>query len=177
MSPRHRLLARLLHLANAKPPEPREVLYALKDRLLTRHAVFVGHCWQELTYPCWDGPCGRCGGTGIYRQRWVLLEAWRWGRWSFHRPVASMEERPGTQVPMIQGRITHQDYGPWSWEACAWLYLLCGEWRAMERLLVHHSWRTPGVWPPMHGVCWGIARWRQGRAWWTGNAKDDGIPF
>ena len=148
MTPLARLRCWLLHLANADPPMSREPFYRLKDRLCRRYGSFDGHDLQHLVQPCWgshgerdEGParspaiCSKCGGTGIYRERWVRLERWRVETYLFHRPVDSTSIPPiqryftGYGLPMIEGYVQHQRHGRCHAEACLWLYLLCGEWR------------------------------------------------
>ena len=146
---RQRLLARLLHYANASPPMMRAEFYALKERLLRKYGTLDGGDVQEIRKECW-GPrawrdewgdydyrgcskdCTRCGGTGVFDIRWVWLERWRWGKYVFHRPAG--ETRIPNDAPItIRGRIQHPDYGRGSNEAALWLYLLCGEWRLLWR--------------------------------------------
>ena len=43
-----RILAKLLHYANADPPIDRDRFYAVKDRLLSRYGRFEGHELQEI---------------------------------------------------------------------------------------------------------------------------------
>lgn len=156
MIPLSSLRCWLLHLANADPPMHREAFYALKDRLCRRYGYFDGYDLQHLVQPCWgahgerdEGPaqshatCGRCGGTGIYRARWVRLERWQVGAFVFHRPVNSTDIPPqerqwgwgewGREV--IEGPIHHPRHGRCHAEACLWLYLLCGEWRLWGQAL------------------------------------------
>src|SRR2546430_712949 len=98
-----RILALLLHYANANPPWNRTEFYSLKNRLLIRYAKFRGYDLQIIKKECWgpldpDGDygdhtgcqgrfCPHCGGTGIFDVRWVRLERWQWGRYLFHRPT------------------------------------------------------------------------------------------
>ena len=150
------MIDRLLHLANAAPPivNTRE-FYAVKDRLLRARGELLGHEWQHIADRCW-GPwncagcpgatCYRCGGTGIYRQKWVRLERWRLGRHIFHRPIQTSYADPGVPVTIV-GRIHHQATGRRSHEALFWLYALTGEWR----LFWYHMWRG--------GACCGWYAW------------------
>ena len=141
-----RILATLLHYANASPPVNRTEFYALKDRLCRRYAEFRGHDIQEIRKECWGdqrdvygdwggcGPnCRRCGGTGIFDVRWVRLERWHWFGYVFHRPDGDTRIKPDSV--QIHGRIEHPNYGRASNEAALWLYLLCGEWRLLWRAL------------------------------------------
>ncbi|MDE2010253.1 MAG: hypothetical protein KGJ09_09290 [Candidatus Omnitrophica bacterium] len=149
-----KLLARLLHLANSDPPFNRREFYNLKDRLLRKYGTFHGHDLQIITKECWgerhyfdddsydfvQEPCGpqcrRCGGTGIFDQRWVRLERWQWGKYLFHIPAGDTRKKPDSPPESwIKGVIKHQDYGRLSNEACLWLYLLCGEWDLFWRTM------------------------------------------
>jgi hypothetical protein len=138
-----RLLAWLLHYANARPPLFSTDFYSLKTRLLHRFAERCGYDVQEIRKECWGdrrdafrdvsgcGPkCTRCGGTGVYDLFWVRLERWQWGRYTFHCPVWRDRIRPLGPIN-IHGRIQHAKYGRASDEAVLWLYLLCGEWRLL----------------------------------------------
>jgi hypothetical protein len=159
-----RLLALLLHYANADPPMYRESFYALKERLLRRYGTFRGHDLQEIRKECYgDGwwryeggePCGpkcrRCGGTGVYDMRWVRLERWEWCGYSFHRPDGDTHKPPDPANVRIFGRIEHPNYGRASNEAALWLYMLCGEWSLLWRSL--KSSRCCGwYWWPMLNV-------------------------
>ena len=137
-----RLLAWLLHYANARPPMFSTDFYNLKTRLLHRFAKLSGHDVQEIRKECWGdhrngcGPkCTRCGGTGIHDLFWVRLERWQWGRHVFHCPIGRVRFKP-SELIQIHGRIEHAKYGHASNEAVLWLYLLCGEgallWHAMK---------------------------------------------
>lgn len=144
-----RILVRLLHLANARPPFSRAEFYALKEKLLSKYGRFAGHDLQIIEKQCYgDGwwkdeggtPCGptctRCGGTGLYDVRWHRLERWEWLGYVFHRPVDSTSVRPsGNPASWIRGRIEHANHGRKSDEACLWLYILCGEWNMLWREL------------------------------------------
>jgi len=143
-----RLLAWLLHYANARPPLFSTDFYKLKDRLLFKFATCQGYDVQEIRKECWGnrrdafgdvsgcGPrCTRCGGTGIFDLFWVRLERWQWGRYTFHRPIWRGRIKPLSPI-QIHGRIEHAKYGHASDEAVLWLYLLSGElrllWHAMK---------------------------------------------
>ena len=119
----------LLHHANAAPPPyQREAFYQLKDRLLHRYGRRTGRDVQHIVKPCWNGPCWRCGHTGIYHQFWVLLERWTLGGWTFHRPIQrflrSPSEDTGQDLPVtIEGTIRHDNPGPLATECALWLAL------------------------------------------------------
>src|ERR1700735_250428 len=91
----------LLHLANSNPPScNRREFYDLKTALLWRFGQKCGLDIQEIKKECWGEryydrygdehyhPCGpkcrRCGGTGIFDIRWVILARWQWGGYIFH---------------------------------------------------------------------------------------------
>lgn len=138
----------LLHLANQDPPAgTRQEFYALKHRLLQRHARFDGHQIQEISKPCYgprkwnhgygeyeyDGcpgeTCPRCSGTGVFDIRWIRLERWTWGRYTFHVPSGDTRTIPSPYPPrdLIRGRIEHQANHQRSREALLWLYLVTGQ--------------------------------------------------
>ncbi len=169
-----RLVARLLHYANASPPFNKTEFYEVKDRLLKRYGTLTGSDTQEISKDCWgerrwrpqddwnyDGdednyeqiPCGpkcrRCGGTGIFDIRWILLERWRFGRFTFHRPTTETRKEPASVS--VRGRIEHKDYGRLSNEAALWLYLLTAHFGLFWRTL--RSSRTCGwTWFPLLNV-------------------------
>lgn len=131
--PWRRLIAWLLHLANARPPFRREEFYALKDRLLCRYGTMFGFDVQRITDPCWGyeadggccGPhCRKCWGTGIWRDRWILLERWQCHGYLFHRPRRMTSESEARSAT-IHGRIEHRDVDAQaSAEAALWLFLI-----------------------------------------------------
>lgn len=178
------LYAWLLHLANADTSlVTRDGFYRLKERLLERYATREPDDLQEITdsclgpYPhhgCPGSQCRKCGGTGIYRQAWVRLASYRWGKYVFHWPLDRTTIRPSA-APTIVGRIVHHQVGRVSAEAVCWLYLLCGEWRLLARELRGHCFHGWYLWPmltiqrivmPAAIYC----RWRRcwcGRLFWT----------
>lgn len=154
-------LSALLHYANTAPPlVGRAAFYELKTKLLARHGTRDGHDWQQVVRPCW-GPmrvwgdegacpgekCSRCGGTGIYNERWYCLDRWTWGRYTFHCPrdLSPVNHRP--DQPNIVGIIEHPHYGRAANEALLWLYLLCGEWCLLWQQLRSTSCRGRYWWP------------------------------
>lgn len=152
---RSRILATLLHYANADPPFYRERFYALKDRLLQKYASRAGQDVQHIKDRCWGymadqecgGPtCSKCGGTGVYSEFFVLLDRYKWHGYIFHRPVSRVTKSvPGW--PTIVGRIQHKRSGRANAEACLWLYLLTGEWRLFARALRSSATCGRHAWP------------------------------
>lgn len=118
-------LAVVLHHANAQPPfgeAEREAFYAMKQRILesfgTRDGEDVQHI-RKACFACRDGIyvdswdefehgeiCRRCNGTGVYSEKWVVLERWKLAGLVFHRPVRTMVGYLGT--PTIEGVIRHR---------------------------------------------------------------------
>lgn len=150
-----RFVAWLLGLANARASSSphRRDLYDLKDRLLRRYAVRDGEDVQRVVDVChgWrfegcDGDrCTKCGGTGVWQTRWVMLERWRLAGRVFHRPVGPTTPRA---VDFIDGRIWHDVPARVAAEAALWLALLFD--RALFWTLLVHGGRFCGwQWRPM----------------------------
>lgn len=180
---RQRLLAKLLHYANAGHPAFRSEFYALKERLLRKYGTFRGHDLQEIKKECygesvgyyeWAGckgtKCRRCGGTGVFDIRWVRLERWEWRGYVFHRPVDDTRIPPAVGSVKIFGRIEHADYGLKSAEAVLWLYVLCGEFRLWARSLRASRYCRPRFWPMLRlqAVVMPLAMWMSWRRCWCG---------
>lgn len=144
-----RFLGWWLWLANARmgstiSRETKDRAYAVKDRLLRRFGRLIGEDIQHIVRVCYTcegsgwyehgDPCRRCGGTGIWSERWFRLERWQLGNRVFHRPVGPMA-RPMNGMVTIEGRIYHEDTrGRASTEAFLWLMLFMSPavwWREM----------------------------------------------
>lgn len=92
-------------LANAGDyPEKKEWFYPLKAHILQRHALPDGYDLQIIRQPCWCGDgiwrgadytlpehrhelCHRCGGTGLYRLKHIVLRRWLLGVHTYHQPT------------------------------------------------------------------------------------------
>lgn len=134
-----RPLGWLLYLANARMSGSvyRRERYALKDRLLHRFGTRVGDDVQHIVEDCWgyydDGrclgrSCTKCGGTGVYDERVILLERWQLGGRIFHsnpRQAYGEANQLKTRAGVIRGRIQHDAvrYGA-AEEALLWLALI-----------------------------------------------------
>ena len=142
-----RLLALLLHIANTSPPlikGNKEGFYRIKDRLLKRWGIHLAYDIQHIQKLCFrcdgtgddawseDVECRKCGGTGIYDEFWVILEKWKFGKYTFHSPWKRYTrddlKRAGLEVPdvrMIEGYIQHESY-PYhlAMECFYWLALI-----------------------------------------------------
>ena len=151
------VLAKLCHYANADPCH-RPLFYELKTRLLQQYAQFCGHDIQEIVNECHGGldsmgdprgckgkQCRRCGGTGIYQRKWIRLQRWQWGKYTFHVPDGMTAIKP--ESVQIHGRIQHSNYGKASREAELWLYLLTMQLRSFWKVLRSSSYLSPGLWP------------------------------
>lgn len=149
-----RLIGWLLHLANASPPYTlREEFYALKDRLRARYGVADGHDVQHLRKECWGylgaggclgKTCTKCGGSGIFEERWVLLERFTIGSYRFHRPLGLTARRPAT----IEGRIEHDGADHWAArEALLWLALVFDR-RLLVAVVTRGGARVGWTWHP-----------------------------
>lgn len=181
---RQRLLAILLHHANADPPWPRVEFYAIKERLLRRYGRITDYEWQEIRKECW-GPWGReygerqgcqgakcphCRGTGVFDIRWVNLERWEWSGHVFHRPHWSTRTPPAVGTVKFFGRIEHNANHQKSREAALWLYLLCGEWRVFWNTLRYSCCCTRRAYP-MLWLQWAVmnmSMWLSWRRCWCG---------
>lgn len=109
----HRLSTILRHANSSPPSHARAEFYALKEAICRAYGTLEGYDVQLIEHSCWGdydgcGPhCGKCGGSGIYYSKTVLLEQWRVGKNVFHRPL-------DTQIgllkiePTIRGKITHR---------------------------------------------------------------------
>jgi hypothetical protein len=129
-----RVLASVLVCANSSPPTcHREEFYRMKDAILSKHGKLIGTDLQHIVKPCWgeweergcvgDG-CRRCGGTGVYAEKWIILERWELGARIFHRPMEATMIRPNGPVT-IEGRLTHERWpGHQPTEAALWLALV-----------------------------------------------------
>ncbi len=192
-----RLLAWLLHYANARPASwTQREFYDLKTRLLKRYADFQGHEIQEIRKECWGGyytgcgpKCTCCGGTGIFDLFWVRLERWQWGRYVFHYPTGRTWMRP--ESVQIRGRIEHAKYGMVSSEAALWLYLLTGELRLLWRSLKNTCSCGRHIWPLLNlqrMIFWLTHRFAWRKCWCgsvcftcrlpkTDKIRDEDIPF
>jgi hypothetical protein len=203
-------LGLLLHLANAHPPSGRRSeFYALKDRLLRRYGALIDYDVQHIVDKCWGDSdrlgcegkwCGRCGGTGIWRDRWIVLERWELGSWIFHRPT-NLLRAPNALPRVIEGRIEHRDVHPrTAGEATLWLALLfdrplfwrllttsrfCGwQWRPMLALQsvtmqVTHKFRRRSCWCGRRFWTWGSG-WQicaTCRVTRYAAVDDDSLPF
>ncbi len=156
------VLAWLCHYANANPSYNRSNFYDLKYRLLRQFGTFQGHDVQEITKECYGERlydeyyndydycgcgehCRRCGGTGIYDQKWIRLQRWQWGKYTFHIPEESTRIKPDSV--QIKGRIEHPDYGNASREAELWLYLVTFQFRTWWHVMTATCLCSPGWWP------------------------------
>jgi hypothetical protein len=177
------LIGWLLHLANASPPHAlREEFYALKDRLRARYGVADGHDVQHLRKECWGWigesgcrgkHCTKCGGSGVFEERWILLVRFRIGGYRFHRPLGLTARRPAT----IKGRIEHEgaDHRA-AREASLWLALFFDR-RFLLRLFTAGGYLLGWSWHPFsavqriaYGTYWGAwmrlrRRFRRDRCW------------
>jgi hypothetical protein len=120
-----RVIGRLLHSANARPPiddDDRHLFYTMKDRILARHGVIVGTDIQRIVLKCrvcdgtglwhyWEphraDTCERCWGSGVYRTDFHRLERWQLAGYTFHRPIGRIEGPVDAAEVTIDGKITH----------------------------------------------------------------------
>lgn len=184
-----------LRLANAgEYSGKKSVFYPFKSRFCHAHGVADGMDLQTITLKCWCGDgiwrgsddrpalpathwerCNRCGGTGIYLRKQILLVRWIVGGAVFHEP-SPIVYRPGTVVQnRFDGLIQH----PHVPSVVAM--------RAMERLLLRYE---PDTLIALYRDRLSIWRWNQkmrvqrGFYWLNqrlracfGKPEDDGVPF
>jgi len=158
-----RLVAWLLHIANRHPPYlHRTEFYELKDRILKRHGSIVAYDTQHIVNECWGyydagscqgAACRKCGGSGVFQEKWVALERWHFGRYTFHRPWTVVYVKPALAAS-IEGRIQHGGDARDSMEAAMWLALLVD--RPLFRALFFRHGRslTPGPRPLLVLSAW-----------------------
>jgi hypothetical protein len=121
----------------------------MKDRLVARYGYLIGTDYQHILKPCWDGPCERCGGTGVWTEFYVELDRWQIARWIFHRPMRRLIRIcGGPKAVTIEGYIHHAGYGALSVECALLLAIL------FDRPLFWTLLRSPSTveWPgwPLH---------------------------
>lgn len=113
-------LAEMLHRGNAGVPHLfRDEFYATKNFLLTAFGSPLERDIQRIDDKCFrcggSGDyneydlCWKCEGTGIYRTRFIWLDKFRLGPYTFHRPMPNVTFH-GTPTPTIKGRIEHKPY-------------------------------------------------------------------
>lgn len=115
--------------------DARERFYALKREILLNHGHAAGYDIQRIQKTCWrcDGTgvvqlgsgypfghggeqdyCQKCLGTGIFQDRWILLNRYSVAGLIFHCPAGDFV--PNGTAPTIKGLIEHTPH-PQSWEA------------------------------------------------------------
>ncbi len=132
-NPKKRILAWLLHNANADPLfiYKRE-FYKIKDTILQKHGIrtelydlqhIQKECWtckgaDSSSHPLEWGACMNCGGTRLYFDFWVILDIWILGKYEFHKPVLKLHRvsiselrlkyQISSQRKVIDDYITHR---------------------------------------------------------------------
>lgn len=111
-----RRLAVVLRHANTAPPSgeiQRLAFYAMKQRICEQYGERDGDDFQHIKKDCWgyrnnpcDQHCDRCGGSGVYSEKFVVLSRWKIGGLIFHRPERTMAWP--TCQPTIVGLIRHK---------------------------------------------------------------------
>ena len=159
-----KILSYLLHHANRISRS--EEFYTIKDAILKKYARLDGYDVQKfdgkVCYSC-DGrgdhplysnrppykpydyrECYRCSGTGYYQlPRWVCLGVYRFGKYTFHRPLKSewqftnpfTKEELGwevTEKPVIKGYIEHE-HSNFGYNAMMILFLIYNRKEFMRR--------------------------------------------
>jgi hypothetical protein len=168
------LIGWLLDRANAQPPWGHHpAFYRMKKSVLQRFGSLLGTEWQHIRKVCYacggdgeaddQGPCHRCGGSGNYLEKFVLLQRWKLGAYAFHQPVHQQEVAPHEPIA-ITGYIRHTGYGADSTEAALWLALLF-DWGLLFDLF-HCGYGMPWSWGRPFSVLYhGRHAIRQTRLW------------
>jgi hypothetical protein len=129
------LLGFVLHVGNSGPGLFRkDAFYKVKDQILQRWGEPDGTDLQHISKVCFTcdgsgsyyrkGDCRKCYGTGKFEEFWTLLQRYKLGGYSFHKPLSrtGLWAKPPTQKVTIEGYITHQRYdGNKPVEAFYWL--------------------------------------------------------
>lgn len=166
------IIGRLLYLANTSPPGcGRDEFYAMKDWILARYGTPDGTDVQHIVSECWGNwhddtgcqgaKCLRCGGTGVYEEKWILLQRWKIGHYSFHsKPTRIWKTHYAFKEPTIEGCVEHADHGRMADEAMLWLALLTGHWSLWWRQSAHTYRYGRKLWPLLNLACfcWLAAR-------------------
>lgn len=121
------ILSTLLHHANrfaADMYTGKDKFYSIKKKILKAHASLIGHDIQHIPgKECWtcDGSgiykkydyhgrvydrdaCWHCAGTGLYKDhKFVMLEVYKFGRFTFHNPLVSKETLWKCPFPTPEG--------------------------------------------------------------------------
>lgn len=136
---------RWLQTANAGDySEKKSVFYPFKSRFCRAHGITDGQDLQTITLKCWCGDgvfrgvddhlpkdlwqaCHKCGGTGIYLKKNILLIRWLVGGVLFHEPSTFAYHSDCPVKERFEGLIKHAPVD--SKAAC----------RAMERLLLRYE--------------------------------------
>ncbi len=131
------LLPTLLHHANRHSKDSH--FYAIKKSILLKYTDVDGcdvqHIEGKQCFSCngtgdfyhWSGDtdiCFKCAGTGMFKDPfWSVLQRYKFGKYTFHQPLAKVYKKPNTQTNIINGYISHKDtkYGGY---AVMILYLL-----------------------------------------------------
>lgn len=145
-------------------PEKKFWFYPFKSRFCREHGVPDGMDLQVIEKKCWCGDgifrgiegtrperfweeCNRCGGSGIFETRHVVLLRWRVGDRLFHEPsdwVSHAEYLPGKAYHQrFEGLIRHPEVPAdtarrsmeklmFRYEPQRWLQLWQSRWRAWQ---------------------------------------------
>ena len=159
----HRPVSYLLWLANSDAPDWRAnrlPFYALKSRLLEKHAEPDSCDWQRIIHECWScfgtglythysgnqDTCHKCRGSGEYRRSYIRLYRWKFGGRVFHVPGQRQGFRPDYVDinDVIPGRIHHQRQG-WRAVLAYWILLALFD-RKQLRWTCRRSTKNVFVW-------------------------------
>lgn len=149
---------RMLELANsATYYEKKFRFYPFKTRFLRAHAIPDGYDLQILTLKCHCGDgifrgvehtrperffevCHKCGGSGIYLVKKILLTRWLIRGRLFHEPSTLVQWREGMHInETFTGFITHAPVDPKRGRRAMMLLLLRHEPRTFMRIIKSNS--------------------------------------
>ena len=143
-----------LALANAGDYlEKKSVFYPFKSRFCRSHGVADGQDLQVITLKCWCGdgifrgidndrprafwePCHKCGGTGIYLKKNIILIRWLVGGHLFHEPSTFAYHENTPVKERFDGLIRHKEVDPKVARRCMERLLLRYEPETLKRLYI-----------------------------------------
>jgi len=211
------VFAKYLHIANTDPPHGSlgVSFYNMKTRILESYGERVGYDIQHIVHYCYrcggtgedpdygtmadPCPCEKCGGSGKWREFWVLLAKYRFGAYSFHLPQDRRDcesgmlrwvEELGEQISeeRIDGLVTHKKYDGREVAEAGLRLSLVFNWGLFKSFCQYYAYGVAGD-RGMGLLTWLVVRWRKTRSWrqrikerrWArfekNAAQDNDLPF